>query len=359
MWFQLALHSHGPFLGVLVGADSLLYFRIFDLAHLLGKRNGSAFAKRFLHDLVRGRDVLPSFQIFPTQTERAQLVPRDVAYRILYRENVPMAERFSNALDTGWAYVMGPRLFERSYKPSPKLVVVESPHEHTVNVSQWIREFITDVERQREMEMQLLKQYLSPASLKPRVDETKDAILNIQREMTREGQNDETRDETKEAILNIQREMTREGQNDETRDETKEAILNIQREMTREGQNDETRDETMEVSGDETRDETEEASRDETRNETREAPDDETRNETREDSGDEAPNETREASGDETMEETMESPREKFFQMVTESEFKSNFNNKQNSSKVFTRMPQTIHVLRSLNPKVMVVVPDT
>ncbi|GFQ65643.1 hypothetical protein TNCT_319861 [Trichonephila clavata] len=64
----------------------------------------------------------------------------------LYRENVPMAERFSNALDTGWAYVMGPRLFERSYKPSPKLVVVESPHEHTVNVSQWIREFITDVE---------------------------------------------------------------------------------------------------------------------------------------------------------------------------------------------------------------------
>ncbi|GFR33304.1 hypothetical protein TNCT_277111 [Trichonephila clavata] len=269
MWFQLALHSHGPFLGVLVGADSLLYFRIFDLAHLLGKRNGSAFAKRFLYDLVRGRDVLPSFQIFPTQTEWAQLVPRDVAYRILYRENVPMAERVSNALDTGWAYVMGPRLFERSYKPSPKLVLVETPHEHTVNVSQWIREFITDVERQRELEMQLLKQYLSPASLKPRVDETKEAILNIQREMKREGQNDETRDET------------------------------------------------MEASGDETRDETEEASRDETRNETRESSGDETRNETREESGDETRNETRRASGDETMEETMGSPRENFFQMVT------------------------------------------
>ncbi|GFQ67962.1 hypothetical protein TNCT_190351 [Trichonephila clavata] len=83
-----------------------------------------------------------------------------------------MAERFSNALDTGWAYVMGPDYLNVPTN-LPEIGSGRDPHEHTVNVSQWIREFITDVERQREMEMQLLKQYLSPASLKPRVDETR------------------------------------------------------------------------------------------------------------------------------------------------------------------------------------------
>ncbi|GFV49975.1 hypothetical protein TNCV_1392561 [Trichonephila clavipes] len=125
MWFQLALYPDAPLLGVLVGSDNLLYFRIIDLGHLLGRKYG--FAKQFPYDIVFGKDVLPRTQTYPRYTANARLVTQDTAYRILCRENRELAETLSNALDSGYAYVQGKRTFELTYKNSPRLLVVNTP----------------------------------------------------------------------------------------------------------------------------------------------------------------------------------------------------------------------------------------
>ncbi|GFU65832.1 hypothetical protein TNCV_567411 [Trichonephila clavipes] len=151
MWFQLALYPDASLLGVMVGSDNLLYFRIIDLGHLLGRKYG--FAKQFPYDIVFGKDVLPRTQTYPRYTANARLVTQDTAYRILCRENRELAERLSNALDSCYAYVQGKRTFELTYKKSPRLLVVNTPHENTVKVSHWIRDFMLDVERQRATEL--------------------------------------------------------------------------------------------------------------------------------------------------------------------------------------------------------------
>ncbi|GFX07964.1 hypothetical protein TNCV_1236451 [Trichonephila clavipes] len=69
------------------------------------------------------------------------------------RENRELAERLSNALDSGYAYVQGKRAFELTYKSSPRLLVVNTPHENTVKVSHWVRDFMLDVKRQRATEL--------------------------------------------------------------------------------------------------------------------------------------------------------------------------------------------------------------
>ncbi|GFS98117.1 hypothetical protein TNCV_3849921 [Trichonephila clavipes] len=92
MWFQLALNPDNPLLGVLVGSDNLLYFRIMDIAHLLGRKNDTTFSKRYSCDIVLGKDVLPLTQKYLRYTANAHLVTRDTAYRILCRENLELAE---------------------------------------------------------------------------------------------------------------------------------------------------------------------------------------------------------------------------------------------------------------------------
>ncbi|GFX76015.1 uncharacterized protein TNCV_1995691 [Trichonephila clavipes] len=49
---------------------------------------------------------------------------------------------------------------------------------------------------------------------------------------------------------------------------------------------------------------------------------------------------------------------ENLFQVVNESAFKNYFNNVQDLGESFTQLPQTIHITKSLNPRIMVVVPD-
>ncbi|GFS68908.1 uncharacterized protein TNCV_4569581 [Trichonephila clavipes] len=49
---------------------------------------------------------------------------------------------------------------------------------------------------------------------------------------------------------------------------------------------------------------------------------------------------------------------ENLFQPVNESTFKGYFNNEQELGESFTQLPQAIHITRSLNPRIMVVVPD-
>ncbi|GFW90534.1 hypothetical protein TNCV_565721 [Trichonephila clavipes] len=98
MWFQLALYPDTPLLGVLVGSDNLLYFRIMDLGYLLGRKNEPTFAKRYPYDIIFGKHVLPLTQKYLRYTANARLVTRDTAYWILCREKLELAERFSNTL---------------------------------------------------------------------------------------------------------------------------------------------------------------------------------------------------------------------------------------------------------------------
>ncbi|GFV82890.1 hypothetical protein TNCV_1179051 [Trichonephila clavipes] len=183
-WFQLALYPDAPLLGVLIGSDNLLYFRIMDLTYLLGRKNGTIFARRYSNNIVYGKDVLPLIQKYPRYTANAHLVTRDTANRILCRGNLELAERFSNVLDYGCAYVQGKCTFELSYKSSPRLLVVNTPHESTVKVSQWMRDFMLDVELQRKRATELFREYI--CSVTPEMLPIYDKTMEVTREINRE-----------------------------------------------------------------------------------------------------------------------------------------------------------------------------
>ncbi|GFX43053.1 hypothetical protein TNCV_2710981 [Trichonephila clavipes] len=102
--------------------ENLLYFRIANFSdkekNLLGKKNGTIFAKRFKCDIILGFNVLPPTQTYPKRVAGAHLVTRDTTTRIIRHENLELAKKFSNALDTGCAYVQSKRIFASSYKQS-------------------------------------------------------------------------------------------------------------------------------------------------------------------------------------------------------------------------------------------------
>ncbi|GFW21327.1 hypothetical protein TNCV_1531521 [Trichonephila clavipes] len=270
-----------------------------DLGYFLGGKYG--FAKRYPYDIVFGKDVLPLTQKYPRYTANARLVTQDTAYRILCRENRELAERLSNALDSGYAYVQGKRTFELTYKSSPRLLVVNTPYENTAKVSHWIQDFMLNVERQRATEM-----FRLCASELPVYNETMEA--------TRE------RDESREAT----REMNRE--NMESTQEMHETMEVGENQMV-DGEN------GIAAGQDQMGDE---------------------------ESGI-AVGEDQMAGGGNGIavgEDENAAGWENLFQVVNESAFKSYFNNVQDLGVSFTQLPQTIHITRSLNPRIMVVVPD-
>ncbi|GFV26967.1 integrase catalytic domain-containing protein [Trichonephila clavipes] len=153
------------------------------IANLLGKKNGTMFAKHFKYDIILGLNVLPRTQTYPKHIAGAHLVTRDTTARIIRHENLELAKKFSNALDTGCAYLQGKRIFASSYKQSPKffLFVVNTHNENTVKVAQWIREFTMDLELQRKRDIESLRQYIcsiSPNMLQPRIDDAETAGEN-------------------------------------------------------------------------------------------------------------------------------------------------------------------------------------
>ncbi|GFQ85947.1 hypothetical protein TNCT_75441 [Trichonephila clavata] len=106
--------------------DNLLYFRILDIASLLGKRMGPCLPNVSRMILFWETMYYLLHNSIPT-TARVQLVTRNAALHIIGRKNKKLAKKLSNALETGYAYVQGKRTFECSYKQSPKLVVVDCP----------------------------------------------------------------------------------------------------------------------------------------------------------------------------------------------------------------------------------------
>ncbi|GFY03573.1 hypothetical protein TNCV_3212101 [Trichonephila clavipes] len=89
------------------------------IANLLGKKNGTMFAKRFQYDIILGLNVLPRTQTYPKHTAGAHLFTRDTTARIIRHENLELAKELSNVLDTGCAYVQSKRTFACSFRKSP------------------------------------------------------------------------------------------------------------------------------------------------------------------------------------------------------------------------------------------------
>ncbi|GFX37462.1 hypothetical protein TNCV_1906121 [Trichonephila clavipes] len=132
---------------------------------------------------------------------------RDTAYRILCREDFELAERFSNVIDYGCAYVQGKRTFNLSYKSSPRLLVVNTPlpHENTVKVSQWIRDFILDVDLQRKRASEFFRELIP--SVNPEMLPVYDKTMEVTREINRENvEATQEMDETMVATREINKE---------------------------------------------------------------------------------------------------------------------------------------------------------
>ncbi|GFX64069.1 uncharacterized protein TNCV_1985941 [Trichonephila clavipes] len=252
---------------------------------------------------------------------------QDIAYRILCREHRELAERLSNAFDSGYAYVQGKRTFELTYKNSPRLLVVNTPHENTVKVSHWIRDFMLDVERQRATEL-----FRLVASESPGYNETMEATREIARE-------------TIESTQEVNRECTQEmhetmevGENPMVDEENGIAArpdpMGDEENGIAAGQNQMSDEENGIAAGQ------------------NEMGDEENgiavgQNEMGDEENGIAVGQDENAAGWENL-----------FQVVNESAFKNYFNNVQDLGESFMQLPQTIHITRSLNPRIMVVVPD-
>ncbi|GFT41593.1 uncharacterized protein TNCV_944501 [Trichonephila clavipes] len=62
-------------------------------ANLLGKKNGTMFAKRLKCDIILGLNVLPRTQTYPKHIAGAHLVTRDTTARIIRHENLELAKK--------------------------------------------------------------------------------------------------------------------------------------------------------------------------------------------------------------------------------------------------------------------------
>ena len=138
MWLRLLLTELCAPLAALVGSDGYLYWRVLDLAQLLGRRNVYNFAKTVVGS-VRGRDVLVFPDVAASEiTLRSQLVDTRQAYELLLRKNPPLARAFEHALLGGRARLTMPTKPGLSHKVAPLLTVMD---DGDVDIQSWIQEY--------------------------------------------------------------------------------------------------------------------------------------------------------------------------------------------------------------------------
>ncbi|GFR25573.1 hypothetical protein TNCT_313321 [Trichonephila clavata] len=304
------------------------------------------FAKCFTNDIILGNHVLPPTQQYPKQTARVQLVTRKMQlFTLLAVKIKKLAKKLSNALETGYAYVQGKRTFESSYKQSPKLVVVDCPHKNTVKVAQWIREFTQDLELQRKRDFEFLRQYIWSVSLKSGMNNREEAenhILNNDRmmeetvECTIEEGGVSNAENVMEGVTNSGENVSMEGVRNSGENAIEEGEVNNAEHVSMEGvYNAEHAMEEVNNSG-------ENVSM-------------ELVNNSQENVSMEGVNNI---GGNVFVEENRMDGAESLFQMATESAFKSYLNNNPDGFELFTQIPYTIHFTRTLNRRIMIVVPD-
>ncbi|GFV20790.1 hypothetical protein TNCV_2815391 [Trichonephila clavipes] len=249
-------------------------------------------------------------------------VTRDTTARIIRHENLELAKKLSNALDTGCAYVQGKRTFASSFKQSPKLFVVNTPNENTVKMAQWIREFTVDLELQRKRNIESLRRYIcsiSPNMLQPRTDDAETAGENDAGVVSNGGIMEEVNHG--EVMQGYEENVMQDYEENVMQDYEENVMQDYEENVKQEVNHGET---AMEKAG---------------------------VNNGRIDVGENY----------ETTKATAKNQNyggESLFQMMTESAFKSYFNNKHDSSEIFTQIPHTIHFTRTLNSRIMIVVPD-
>ncbi|GFQ81562.1 hypothetical protein TNCT_424511 [Trichonephila clavata] len=270
---------------------------------------------------------------------------KNAALHIIGRKNKKLAKKLSNALETGYAYVQGKRTFECSYKQSPKLVVVDCPHKNTVKVAQWIREFTQDLELQRKRDFEFLRQYIWSVSLESGMNNREEAenhILN----------NDRMMEETVECTIeeggvsnaeNVMEGVTNSGEN-----VSMEGVRNSGENAIDEGEVNNAEHVSMEgvYNAEHTMEEV---------NNSGENVSMELINNSQENVSMEGVNNI---GGNIFVEENRMDGAESLFQMATESAFKSYLNNNPDGFELFTQIPYTIHFTRTLNRRIMIVVPD-
>ncbi|GFS82843.1 hypothetical protein TNCV_288851 [Trichonephila clavipes] len=320
------------------------------------------FAKRFQYDIILGLNVLPRTQTYPKHIAGAHLVARDTTTRIVRHENLELAKKISNVLDTGCAYVQGKRTFACSFKQSPKLFVVNTPNENTVKVAQWIREFTVDLELQRKRNIESLRRYIcsiSPNMLQPRIDDAETAGLKMM--------NYEVVRIMVKMLCRIMKKMLQEVNHGENVMQDYEE--NVKQEVNH-GENvmqDYEENVKQEVNhGKNVMQNYEENVKQEVNHGKNVMQDSEenVKQEVNHGAMEKAGVNNGRIDVEENYETTEATAKnqndggESLFQMMTESAFKSYFNNKHDSSEIFTQIPQTIHFTRTLNSRIMIVVPD-
>ncbi|GFQ85130.1 hypothetical protein TNCT_530761 [Trichonephila clavata] len=331
MWFQLALCSDAPVLGILIGTDNLLYFRILDIASLLGKKNGTMFATCFPNDIIFGNNVLPHTQKYPKQTARVQLVTRNAAIHIIRCKNIKLAEKLSNALDNGYAYVQ---------------------------VAQWIREFKQDLELQRKRDFELLRQYIFSVTLESLIYNIVDAgnnVVNNDGIMEEDNNVENTIEEG--GLSNVENTIEEVGVNNAENAMEEGGVNNVENTIEEGGVNNSGENDSMEegrVNNSGKNDSMEEGGVNNVEN----IMDEGGLNNSGENDSMEEGGVNNSGENEETMEENRNDGVESLFQMVTESAFKSYINNNQDGFEKFTKIPHTFHFTRTLNPRIMIVVPD-
>ena len=143
MWFKLALGKWCHPLSVLVGRDGHLYWRILDIALVLGKSNTYDFSKR-VKDSLRGCQVVPTG---PDATLRCLVLPTSQTLELLAKRNSELANALDQALLNGKAVATYPATTtttcSASYRIAPLLTVDEE--RGNVLISEWIRTYAANV----------------------------------------------------------------------------------------------------------------------------------------------------------------------------------------------------------------------
>lgn len=151
MWFRLALSQFATPLAALVGSDGNIYWRILDIAKLLGIQNTYQFAKRY-GDGKRGDDVVTTCQqqLSSRASLRCLVLDTQRAAELLMHKNYALGQDFCHALQNGKGMVIAEiRPSCKSPKYAPLFMVNENEQQTDVSVAEWIETYVNQVQCER------------------------------------------------------------------------------------------------------------------------------------------------------------------------------------------------------------------
>lgn len=150
----------------------MLYWRLVDVAYMVGKRNPYMYCKTYGQNL-RGSDVLPAGPYYTHGTLKCHVVTFDRVYELLNKDDPAKADAFRRALTEGVGrvtYAIGyDQKFCYTYKKAPLL---ELNPEGDQDLVAWIQEFVGRVQESR-------KPWFDAVSLAAMEEETQDMSQDL------------------------------------------------------------------------------------------------------------------------------------------------------------------------------------